>query len=805
MKFTLSWLKDHLDFDNPLDEVLETLIKMGIEVESVENYQEKYKDFSIGYIKSAEKHPNADKLQVCKVDTKDGELQIVCGAFNARAGIYVVFAPSGSYIPGIDVVLKSAKIRDVESNGMMLSEREMGLSDDHDGIIEFESGVVGSLAAEKLGLNDIIIDVSITPNRGDLLGVRGIAKDLASFGIGKLKPLPFSASEVSFKEKSKIKFYLDKEISQKFLATKIMNVKNVDSPQWLKQKLNLIGQESRGLLVDISNFICFDLNQPMHCYDLNKLQADINAETSIKVEFSQNEFKYTALDDKEYTLSSISPIVNINGKVGAIAGIKGSKDTCVDETTKNILLECALFDNKTVALAKRELGINTESSYRYEREIDRDSMNEAFLYAVHLITTICGATENTSVESFVVEEHKIEPKKLTISLGYINQLVGVKFKAEEITKFLEKLRFNILKFGDIFEVVPPSNRNDIDDKSVIVAEIIRLYSADNLPKVEIYRNSKNINKAFDYKYATGINAKKTLAKLGMQEVVSMSFISNELANLFGIFNEDLTLQNPISEDLAIMRKSLIPSLMLLAGDNIKRNFENLRLFEVANIYNDSSTQESSASGILVGNSTIANWQQKAKPYDVWHAKEIIFALINSLKFNPENMSIIQKDLPKYYHPYKSASLNMGKNVIGYFGEIHPSISDSLNIKVPTMAFELFIDRLPEPKNKGFTKPALNLPEFMPVLRDFAFIVDKETTAGEIIRLTKSVDKKNITNVDVFDVYEGNNIEKNKKSIAITAYLQATNKTFVESEIIELSNKIIATLAKSLNAKLRDAN
>ncbi|MDR2008690.1 MAG: phenylalanine--tRNA ligase subunit beta [Alphaproteobacteria bacterium] len=798
MKFTLSWLKDHLDFDNSLEEVCDTLVKMGVEVEEIQNYQDKYKDFSIGYIKSATKHPNADKLQVCQVETKDGLLQIVCGAFNARAGIYVVYAPSGSYIPGIDVVLKPAKIRDVESNGMMLSEREMGLSDDHDGIIEFADGAVGDSAAGKLGLDDIVIDVSITPNRGDLLGVYGIAKDLASFGIGKLKPIMFD--KINWGSASKIKFNLDENISRKFLATKIVGVKNVESPKWLKQRLHLIGQESRGALVDITNIICFDLNQPLHAYDLNKLQADINAETTIAVEFANGGEKYIALDEKEYTLSNISPTVNINGKIGAIAGIKGSLATAVDNNTQNILLECAHFDNKVVALAKRELGINTESAYRYEREIDILAMNEAFEIAIWLITSICGG----SVEGFVVAESPVETKKLTLSLDYINQLAGVNFTAAEITQILEKLRFSISQNNNIFEVIPPSNRNDIDDKSVVVAEIIRLYSADNLPKVEIYRNSKNAAKSFDYNYGLQLNAKQTLGKLGLQEVISMSFISKSMANLFGIFEEELTLQNPISEELAVMRKSLIPSLMLLTGENINRGFSNLQLFEVANIYNNSSTQEMVAGGILVGNSAIANWKDKVNPYDVWNAKETLFALINSLKFNPDNMSIIQKDLPVYYHPSKSASLNMGKNVIGYFGELHPKVLAAMNIKTSTVVFELFLNRLPEPKNKGFAKAPLIINEIMPVIRDFAFIVDKETTAGEILRLVKSVDKKIITDVNVFDVYEGSNIEEGKKSIAITATLQSAGKTFVEEEIVDLSNKIIATLEKSLNARLRDA-
>lgn len=798
MKFTLSWLKDHLEFNNSLEDICEALVKMGIEIEAVENYQEKYKAFSVGYIKSAEKHPDADKLRVCKVDTIDGELQIVCGAPNARAGIYVIYAPVGSYIPAIDVTLKATKIRGIDSLGMMTSMRELDLGEDHDGIIEFQSGVVGMKACEKLGLNDIIIDVSITPNRGDMLGVRGIAKDLAGFGIGKLKPLNFKI--VPNVGQSDIEIKLDKEVSKKFLATKITGVKNVESPDWLKQKLKMIGQESRGSLVDIPNFICFDMNQPMHAYDLSKLQTNPADKTTISVELSNASVKYIALDEKEYTLSEISPIVKINNKIGAIAGIKGSLDTCCDEHTTSIMLECAHFDNKIVALAKRELGINTESAYRYEREIDFKAMNDAFDYAVYLITSICGGV----VEGLVTQEHKYEERKISFGLDYINQLSGVIFSSIQITEILEKLGFKVNVNADFFEVIPPSRRNDIDDKSVVVAEIIRMYGADNLPKVEILKNSKNTNRSYDYTYGRALNSRKYLAKLGLQEVVSMSFISNELADLFGIMSEDLTLQNPISVELSVMRKSLIPSLMLLAEDNINRSYSNLRLFEVANIYANSSSQEVVASAILVGNSIMESWNNKTKNYDVWDMKAIAYSLITDLGYNPENMNITQENLPKYYHPYKSASIHMGKNIIGYFGEIHPKVLDQMGIKTNIMASEIFINRLPDFKFKGFAKQPVVMSEFMPIKRDFAFIVDKNVTAGEIIRLVKSVDKKIITDVNVFDIFEGASIEEGKKSVAITVTLQSFEKTFIDEEILDLSAGIVASLAKGLNAKLRDA-
>lgn len=798
MKFTLSWLKDHLEFDNPLEEVLDALVKMGIEVEDVENYQEKYQAFSVAYIKSAEKHPDADKLRVCKVDTKEGELQIVCGAPNARAGIYVIYAPVGSYIPALDVTLSAAKIRGVDSAGMMVSEFELSLSEEHDGIMEFEDGVVGMLASEKLGLNDVIIDVSITPNRGDMLGVRGIAKDLAAFGIGKLKPLNFKF--VAKQGVSNIDIVLDKEVSKKFLATKITGLKNVESPDWLKQKLKMIGQESRGSLVDISNFICFDMNQPMHCYDLAKLQEKADDKTSISVNLSDNNVKYIALDEKEYILSDISPVVNINGNISAIAGIKGSLDSCCDDNTISILLECAHFDNKVVALAKRELGINTESSYRYEREIDIKSMEDAFNYAIYLITDICGGT----VKSESLVEHEILQRVISFDLSYVNLLSGVNFSASQIKDILEKLEFEVKESGDFFEVIPPSRRNDIDDKSVVVAEIIRIFGADNLPSVEILKNSNNTKRAFDASYERIINSRKYVAKLGFSEVVSMSFISKKMAEMFGIYDEDLTLQNPISEDLSVMRKSLIPSLVLLAQDNINKSYEDLRLAEVANIYENSSVQEVSIGAILVGNSVLESWQGKPQSYNIWDMKAVAFSLINDLGYNPENMSIIQNNLPKYFHPYQGASINMGKNVVGYFGAIHPKILDLMGIKTPIIALEIFINRLPYAKSKGLIKQPLILSEFTPVKRDFAFIVEQEVTVGEMIRLVKSVDKKIITDVSIFDVYSGSNIEEGKKSIALTVTLQAYDKTFIDEDISIISTKIVEALAKGVKAKLRDS-
>ncbi len=803
MKFTLKWLKNHLEFNNPLSEITDALTKLGIEVEDVKDYPEKYKEFSVGYIKSAKKHPEADKLKVCEVETSDGNRQIVCGASNAREGIYVIYAPIGAYIPGTDMTLKSAIIRGVESQGMMVSERELSLSDEHDGIIEFSNGKVGDKAVSLLGLDDVVIDVAITPNRGDLLGVRGIAKDLEAFGIGKLKPL--LSEEVLSGNKSTVKIALDGNISQRFIAAKIFNVKNVDSPLWLKEKLKLIGQDSHGALVDITNYIAFDLNQPMHVYDLDKIQSNVRDITEISVRFAESSYKYRGLDKKEYILSAISPVVQLGEKIGSIGGVIGSLDTACDSLTKNVLVECAHFDYKVVALAKRELEINTESSYRYERSIDISAMEEVFRYALYLLNNLCGggveAVEQVSCVSV--------SRGIAFDLSYVNTLAGFgesdkdKFSVVSIRAILERLNYSVQENNGNFIVTAAGSRNDVEDKSTVVADILRMYGTDNLPEVIISKDGKNTDVALDYVYSRNIASKRILAKHGMYETISMSFIAKQIAENFGIMEEGLSLNNPISEDLAVMRKSLLPSLLILTKDNINRANANINIFEVANIYIDPYRQELSCASILHGEKKHKNWLEKSHPYSVWDSKSLVFTLINDLGFNPDNMIITQNGLPSYYHPFKSAALSMGRNIIGYFGEINPKVLHKMSIFSSVIAFEVFLERLPENKMKGHAKIPISMSDFMPTRRDFAFIVDKNVVAGEILRLVKAVDKKLIKYVDIFDVYEGENVGIDKKSIALRVTLQAVEKTFSESDISELSNKIILALQKGLQAKLRD--
>jgi phenylalanyl-tRNA synthetase beta chain len=799
MKFTLSWLKDHLDFNAPIEELAIALNKGGIEVEGIEDYAQKLKDFSLAYIKKAEKHPNADKLRVCTVETNQGDLQIVCGAHNARAGIYVIFAPCESYIPGLDVVLKKAAIRGVESNGMMVSEKELGISDEHGAIIELSKeqikgkAIIGTPAAEVLGLNDAVIEISITPNRGDLLGVRGIARDLAALGFGKLKPLKLNQHKVP---NISLNLNINNDISKRFFLRKIINIKNQQSPSWLKQQLKNIGLEPKTALVDITNFAMFTLNQPLHAYDFDKISNNKNI--ALEVDFAKEGTNFVALDEAGYVLSEIMPTININGKIQGIAGIKGGFDSKVEEHTNSILLEAAHFDNKIITFAKRKLNINSDAAYRFEREVDINAIKQTLDYATDLILEICGGEVVEEVEYGV----DIKKPAIDISLDYIRTISGVDFSIKEVTDILDNLGFSCTHQKEIITATPPSYRNDIDDKAVVVAEIIRVYGLDILPSYDVNSLLQGTKIAYDENFERRLLSRKSLANQGFYETINMSFISEHLAKIFNIWNEGLLITNPISVELAMMRGSIIPSLVLTAQNNIRKGYSNLNLFEIGKIYHNTGKEESVATAIITGAIQEKNWQTPATLVSAWEGKKAIFATLQNIGFNPESLSIEQENLPSYYHPGKSASLNLGKLVVGYFGEIHPILNEKLDIKTPMVFFELFLDRVPLPKNKSFVKPNLILSEFMPIKRDFAFILESSVRASEVIKLIKSVDKKIITAVNVFDLYEGTNIEPNTKSMAVSVTLQAYEKTFIDEEIHGVSNKIIEVIEKKLSGKLR---
>lgn len=796
MKFTLGWLKDHLQTDKPLDEIVQALLELGIEVENIENYQEKFKDFSVGFIKSVAPHPDANKLQVCQVETKDGELQIVCGAPNAKAGIYVIYAPVGSYIPGLDITIKKTLIRGVESNGMMVSEKELLISEEHNGIIEMSQGKVGQSAAEALNLNDIVIEIAITPNRGDLLGVRGIAKDLAAYGVGTLKPLKYnreSFAENINSQEDGLTLEVNPDISKKFLLRKINNVNNnLATPVWLKNKLQLIGQRSINPLVDITNYVCFTLNQPLHAYDANKVISK-----EVKVDFAKNNTKAILLDNKEYTLDSTMPLVLFGSQIGALAGVKGGLDSSCDYETQAIYLEAAHFDNKLVAFSKRRTEQNTEASYRYEREIDIANIEEALDFATALIIKICGG------EAYKAAEFNISKAKeaIEVSLDYINQLSGYNFSVQEVADILNKLNFTLTVNNNIFRVVPPSYRNDIDAEHVVVAEIIRLFKVENLPALQLEHS--NLSQAYDDSYSRKLLAKHTMAALGYQEHIGMSFVAPKLAEAFEFNYKDLTLYNPISEDLSVMRGSMIPTLLVPLQKNINNSHEDLRIFESGNIYNLDSSSLYTIGAVITGDKTVKTWHTEEKTYQVWDIKSDVISLLSGIGLNVDNIIIDQNELPRYMHPGKSAIIKLGKTKIATFGQINPLTLTYLGFKkdISVYFLEIFLDNIPLPKNKVRKNP-IQLSVFTPIKRDFAFIVDTSVKAAEILKLIKLVDKKHITTVNIFDIYKDQNMQANKVSIAFNVVIESYDKTFTDEEIQTICNKIVTSVEKGVKATLR---
>ncbi len=800
MKVTLSWLKEFIDTNATVEEITEALISLGIEVEEIDNYIEKYKNISVGYIKQVSQHPNADKLKVCQVETKEGELQVVCGASNAREGIYVIFAKIGTYIEALGITLQKANIRGVESNGMMLSEREMGISEEHEGIIELKQAKVGEPAANVLGLNDVVIDISITPNRGDVLGVIGIARELSAYGLGSLKKFNYEnqtniSDDLLYGEKNNdIPVKLDNNISQAFYARKITVKENKKSPLWLQNRLKMIGLNPRNAIVDITNYMLFSYSQPMHAYDADKTgKVDL-----VSVDFANNKEKIVTLDKLDNELTDIVPVVKINNKISCIAGIKGTLSSAIDDNTTSILLEAAHFDPKIIAFAKRQLAINTDAAYRYERGTDKKNIEHVLNAATNMILDICGG----KVEYTAYTDNTVSHSPLKFDIKLVNQLSGIDIPKDEILKILKKLDFEVTSEKEILVVTPPSYRNDIDVPETVVAEIIRLYGINKIQAAGILHDVSKNDIACSSDFMRQIIVRNLLAKSGGYETLNMSFISEQYANAFEINNKNLVLHNPISEDLKVMRNSLIPSLLLCASNNINKMLSNINIFEVASIYKEDSSQEACAAALLHGNKQNKNWLNgESSKYTIWDAKGILFSVINSLGFAADKLTISRNDLPSYYNTGRSATISIGKNIIGHFGIINPLALNTLKIEGEFIIFELYFNRLPMLSTK--LKPSIKIPELPSIKRDFSFIIDEEVLAGEVIRVVHSAVRKYITNLEITDIYRGSNIGEGKKSISLQVVLQPTDKTFVEDEIKEFSNNIIIAMNKNFDAVLRD--
>lgn len=801
MKFTLEWLKSHLETDASLDEIAAKLTSIGLEVEGITDRAAVYAPFIVAEVRKAEPHPNADKLRVCEVFTGSETLQVVCGAPNARAGMKGIFAPVGSTVPGTQMLLKAATIRGVASNGMLCSEREMGLTDEHTGIIDLPADTpVGAAFADVFGLNDPVIEIKLTPNRGDCLGVRGIARDLAAAGLGTLKPYDFSAIAGKFRSPIGVRRQLPPEHDRAcaiFAGRLIRGVKNGPSPAWLQQRLKAIGLRPISALVDITNFITYDLGRPLHVFDAAKVKGDIQPRMAKPGE------KILALDGREYALDETMCVIADDAGPEGIGGIMGGEHSGCTDATTDVFVECAWFDPVSIATTGRKLGIHSDARHRFERGADPALVRPGIEVATRMILDLCGGEPS----EVVIDGEEPEWRR-TVALrpSRLKGLVGFDLPVERQTAILQALGFEVKPDGDRLSVQPPSWRLDIDGEADLVEEIARLHGFDAIPAEPLPPLRAVPLPALNLAQRRIRVARRALAARGLVEAVTYSFIKRSEAELFGGGQEQLLLLNPISADMDAMRPSILPGLITAAKRNMDRGFADVALCEVGPQYHDVGVdgQMLVASGIRRGQTGPRHWRDKPRAVDAYDAKADAMAALSAAGVVVEQLMVMD-GAPAWYHPGRSGTLRLGpKTVLATFGELHPRILQAMDIRGPLVGFEVFLDRLPQPRAKGAgrTKPALKLSELQAVERDFAFIVDKSVAADTLIKAVRGADKALITKVSVFDVFSGTGIPEGKTSLALTVRLEPQQQTLTDAEIEAVTRKIVAAAEKACGAVLR---
>ncbi|MCJ7995208.1 phenylalanine--tRNA ligase subunit beta [Rhizobium cremeum] len=806
MKFTLSWLKDHLETDATLDEICERLTAIGLEVEDVDD-KAAYKPFVIAKVLSAEKHPEADRLKVLSVDAGDGKpVQIVCGAPNARAGLVGALARPGTYVPGIDVTLSVGKIRGVESHGMMCSEKELNISDNHDGIIDLpEDAPVGTSFASYAGLDDPVIEINLTPNRPDCTSVFGIARDLAASGLGTLKQPKVPDFKVEGETPHEVKIVLDDErLCPGFAYRLVRGVKNGPSPKWMQQRLLAIGLRPISALVDVTNYMTFDQGRPMHVFDADKVKG------TLVVRRAQEGEEILALDTRTYKLNPSNVIISDDNGPESIGGIMGGEHSGCDENTVNVLIESALWDPINIAKTGRSQGIITDARYRFERGVDPEYMVPGLERTTELVLSMCGGTAAASK----VTGYKGHVRKIVdFPFSEVKRLTGLTVSNQEARKILTGLGFEVIGEGEQVKVSVPSWRPDVDGKADLVEEVMRVHGVDNIKPEPLAPTGSVNGRILTTLQIRTRTAKRTLAARGMLEAVTWSFISEEQAKLFGGGSAALKLANPIAADMSDMRPSLLPGLLVAAQRNADRGFGDVAIFEVSGTY-ESDTPEGQrrvAGGIRRGTASLTGagrmWSNASKgggkPVDVFDAKADALAVLEACGLPMGNVQI-EAGAPAWYHPGRSGTIKAGPKVIlGYFGEFHPKTLEALDVSGALCGFEVFVDALPEPKKKATrTKPALDLSPFQMVKRDFAFVVDKTVEAGAIIKAAGSADRKLITAVNVFDVFEGASVGEGRKSVAIEVLIQPVDKTLTDDDFEALTKKIVGNVEKTTGGSLR---
>jgi phenylalanyl-tRNA synthetase beta chain len=802
MKFTLAWLKEHLDTKGSVDEIADRLTRIGLEVEGVFDPATKLAPFKVAKVLKAEKHPNADKLQVLEVDTGTERLQVVCGASNAHEGMKGVFASVGDYVPGIDFTLTKAKIRGVESSGMMLSERELELSDEHSGIIELPADAkIGSPAAKALGLDDSVIEVAVTPNRPDCLGVRGIARDLAASGLGKLKADKVKPVKATAPNPVAIKLEFDKGSADAcpiFAGVLVKGAKNGPSPDWLQRRLKAIGLRPINALVDITNYISFDRGRPLHVYDADKLKGAIRARLGRKGE------SFKALDGKGYDVDAEMCVIADDARVLGLGGVIGGEEAGCTDATTNVFIESAYFDPKRTASTGRKLNIQSDARFRFERGVDPDFVVPGLELATRMVVELCGGTPSKMTITGKAPKPNAAFK---FDLSHIKGLSGLDLPAAKTKAMLTALGIKLSGSGASLKASPPSWRPDVSQSVDLVEEVVRLVGVDSIPATPMKRASGVARPVLTEAQKRQRVVRRTLAARGLVEAITWSFIPPADAKLFGGGAAELTLDNPISSELAVMRPSLLPGLVAAARRNRDRGFADGGLFELGQAYRAPAPQDQyiAASGVRFGRVALdgagRDWSGNAPEADVFLAKADAIAALASLGL--EQLSLmIAAEAPSWFHPGRSGALKLGPKVtLGVFGELHPELLTALGIDAPTAAFELYLDAVPS-RRKGLTKPALDASDLQTVKRDFAFLLNRDVPASEVIRAASGVDRALIADVRVFDVFTGQGVPEGKKSLAIEVTLQPREKTLTDAEIEAVAARIVAAVAKATGGELR---
>jgi phenylalanyl-tRNA synthetase beta chain len=804
MKFTLAWLKEHLETDHTLGEIADKLTMIGLEVERIDDKGKTLAPFVISRVVEAKQHPNADRLRVCMVDTGDGKpIQVICGAPNARTGMKGVFVPPGAFIPGKNLTLAVGTIRGVESRGMLVSEFELQISDDHEGIIDLpDDAPVGANYAQWAGLDDATIEINLTPNRGDCTGVHGIARDLGTADMGRFNDSAIKATKGAFPcpVTVALDFGATPSLCPAFALRLVRGVKNGPSPAWLQRRLTAIGLRPINALVDITNFITYDRGRPLHVFDAAKVQGNLTVRRGHAGE------TLLALDGKTYTLDDSMCVIADTAGVESLAGIMGGEKTGCSETTTDVLVESALWEPANIAHTSRTLGIHSDASYRFERGVDPMFMLPGLELATHMVLDLCGGTPS---EITVAGDAQAPERIIDFPLSELKRLSGLSVALPEMRRVLEHLGFFVAGQGERIKIAVPSWRADVAGKADVVEEVVRIVGVDRVPSTPFDRGEAPRKPVLTPIQLRTRKAKRALAARNLVEAVTWSFVDKKQAELFGGGKPELALANPIAADLSDMRPSLIPGLIAASQKNADRGFADVGLFEAGQIFrgDQPTDQLIAAAGVrraLAKPSGIGrHWSKRDGEVDAFDAKADALAALIAAGAPPQALQIAPGG-PSWFHPGRSGTIQIGpQNILGHFGELHPSALEALKADGPVVAFEVILERIPEPKAKATrAKPALDLSPFQPVRRDFAFVVERSVKAADVARAAAGVDRKLITSVNVFDVYEGPGIETGKKSIAIEVTLQPRERTMTDAEIEALAAKIVGEVGKRSGGVLR---